>query len=349
MNNVKIKIGGTLLCWGLYIVLSYFVIKNSSGSAYSLTGIPIVLTAFFWGIWGGIISGVLVYPFHLVILEAMGIGDGVQIWIWLPSVIVFFCIGVLVGRLRDVTIKYRFEISLRYTIERALKEKETEAIRLANEKSLLLREMNHRIVNNLSILQNIIRLAMVKNSNQTKLNRVLDEMNLRISCLAETHKIIHSNKDSVVDVALLIEALSDSVIGGNGDGERIQYITEIQCPHISSKTGSKLALIINELLINSIKYAFRDSKSGYIEIRCQQKDRNIIELFYRDSGVGFPSDVLSLRRKGIGISLIETIITDELDGTISLYNDKGAVTVLTFSDVPNCGITDTTVPSLHIG
>ena len=349
MNNVKIKIGGTLVCWGLYIILSYIVLKNSSGSAYSLTSIPIVLTAFFWGIWGGIISGVLVYPLHLLLLQAMGGVEGIQVWVWLPSIIVFFCIGVLVGRLRDVTIKYRFEINLRYTIERALKEKETEALRLANEKSLLLREMNHRIVNNLSILQNIIRLAMVKNSELPVLNRILDEMNLRISCLAETHKIIHSNEDSVVDVALLIEAVSDSVIGGNSDGERIQYITEVQSPHVSSKTGSKLALIVNELLINSIKYAFESGKSGHIEIRCQQNERNVIELFYRDSGAGFPSDVLSLRRKGIGLSLIETIVTDELDGTISLYNDKGAVTALTFSDVPSCGISDAAVSSLQIG
>jgi two-component sensor histidine kinase len=101
---------------------------------------------------------------------------------------------------------------------------------------------------------------------------------------------------------------------------------------ISPQQATSLALIINELTINSIKHAFRQRDEGHInmQISLNEQDAQLVTMTYHDNGPGWPTDVLQNKRSGVGLHLIRGTVHSPLHGKLHLHNDNGAVATITF-------------------
>lgn len=100
---------------------------------------------------------------------------------------------------------------------------------------------------------------------------------------------------------------------------------------VTPKDANNLALVVNELTTNSVKYAWPGRQSGRIAVRVDQDDKEgMITFEFRDDGAGYPKEVLRLERHGIGWKLIQTIVGLGLGGEVNLHNDGGAVTTIRF-------------------
>lgn len=99
---------------------------------------------------------------------------------------------------------------------------------------------------------------------------------------------------------------------------------------VSPRQASNLALIINELVTNTTKYAVSRHVATHVAIRIALEDDEIVLLEYRDDGTGYPEDVLCLEQHGIGLYLIQILVRHALNGSLALFNDDGAVTTVRF-------------------
>jgi len=104
---------------------------------------------------------------------------------------------------------------------------------------------------------------------------------------------------------------------------------------IVPEQATALALILNELATNSVKYAFRDRSQGQLEVRFRVegglRDRSQVRLEYHDDGPGWPEAVLHGRTKALGLRLIEATVRSPLRGQLTLRNDGGALVEPTFN------------------
>jgi two-component sensor histidine kinase len=98
---------------------------------------------------------------------------------------------------------------------------------------------------------------------------------------------------------------------------------------ISPTQANQLALIINELTTNAMKYAFAERGKGKLSIKITE-DEDTVQFEFRDDGPGYPDDVLQLERHNVGLYLIQTLVQSGLQGELNLHNDGGAVTMIEF-------------------
>jgi two-component sensor histidine kinase len=98
---------------------------------------------------------------------------------------------------------------------------------------------------------------------------------------------------------------------------------------VTPDQAHNLTLVINELVTNTIKYALREQDVGHITVRISLED-DTIQFEFRDDGPGYPQEVLSLERCGVGLDLIQNIARRNLRGELSLHNDRGAVATIRF-------------------
>ena len=98
---------------------------------------------------------------------------------------------------------------------------------------------------------------------------------------------------------------------------------------VSPRQANSLALIVNELVTNSVKYALPGQSRPALSIAIALAD-DTVSLEFRDNGAGYPEDVLALVRHGVGLYLIRRLTEADLRGSMTLRNDGGAVTVIEF-------------------
>ena len=107
---------------------------------------------------------------------------------------------------------------------------------------------------------------------------------------------------------------------------------EIDDVFLSLDSAIPCGLLINELVSNSLKYAFPDGKEGEIYISIHPTDTNQFFLTVRDNGVGFPADIDITKSKTLGLQLVDSLV-DQLDGTMKLNQNAGTEYKITFKEL----------------
>ncbi len=194
------------------------------------------------------------------------------------------------------------------------------------EKEALLREVHHRVKNNLQIISSLLNLQ----SNGIEDENVLGffrESQSRIRLMAMIHeKLYQSNDFGAIDLADYIRDLSNHLLRSYGINQNhIHLDIAIDNIALGIDTAVSCGLIINELITNSLKYAFPPSDQaqpvqGKIEIIAKLTDAEHFSICYRDSGIGLPEDLDIENARTLGLQLISSL-TEQLGGllTISTY------------------------------
>ncbi len=202
------------------------------------------------------------------------------------------------------------------------------------EKESLLKEIHHRVKNNLQIISSLLKLQ----ANQTKDVQsvaLFKESQDRITSMALIHELLYQSKDlSNIDFGLYIKTLVNGLVHSYGhESRRIRLDIESNGVFLGIDVAIPCGLIINELVSNSLKYAFPEAEQGIISIIIKFVNKNEIILIIGDDGIGIPGDIDFRNTKTFGLQLITGLVEHQLVGKIEMKRNTGTQFQIRFKDV----------------
>ena len=201
----------------------------------------------------------------------------------------------------------------------------------AKTKGDLLREVNHRVTNNLSSILGLFvsERRALDSAVRPAVQPVLDRLTQRIHGLLTAHRILSESQWTPVRVDKLAEKIVMAALSADPSYQKAQLSIEPSTAEVSPRQAGSLALVLNELTTNSVKHGRPQEQMLALEIKANVEDGFVI-LCYCDNGPGFPEDVIAGTRGNIGQRLIQQLVTGSLQGSLTMCNDSGGVVILRF-------------------
>ncbi|MTI23032.1 tetratricopeptide repeat protein [Fulvivirga sp. RKSG066] len=195
-----------------------------------------------------------------------------------------------------------------------------------HEKDVLLKEIHHRVKNNLQIISSILNIQSRK-LDDPKARKAVAEGRSRIKSMSLIHEKLYSNDQmSVINMKEYIEELSEYLFSTYKPSADITRSIETSDLKLDIDTAIPLGLILNELVSNSLKYAFKTNNNGQLKISLSQQHETYT-LKVADTGSGLPDNYMKV--KNMGLRLVNSL-TEQLDGILDVKNENGAQFTLTF-------------------
>ncbi|MEI7499995.1 MAG: histidine kinase dimerization/phosphoacceptor domain -containing protein [Bacteroidota bacterium] len=237
------------------------------------------------------------------------------------------------GETRKVPIfKDNIVIQVMIIMRNRSKEKEIEALKQKNidQKETMLREIHHRVKNNLAIVISLLDLQL-RNNSSPELHRIIKDIEMRIRSMALIHEHLYRSENlDRIPLATYLQSLSN-IIMGTYSGQRINLVTRLDKTDIGIETALPLGLIANELLTNAFKYAFPHQREGKIEISLQQENADTFILTIKDNGVGLPDTFSMSSDKSLGLFIVKLLV-EQIDGKINIERESGTTFTISFRE-----------------
>ncbi len=193
------------------------------------------------------------------------------------------------------------------------------------QKSLLIREIHHRVKNNLQIVMSLLSLQAGQLKDATARDALM-QAQVRINALALVHRILHEIEDqTTIDLKRLLHELAHQITEGmRGEHSAVRVEEDLVARDVPGEVAVPLALFAVEALTNIFKYAFAGGEFGVVRISLTPVDGGRLHLVIADNGVGFDAQG---QKTGIGTRLIRTFGA-QIGGTSSLHSEPGKGTVV---------------------
>lgn len=253
--------------------------------------------------------------------------DGSTLWVETHAVEVTGHHGNLLGYVafhRDVSERKSAESQMRASLA---------------EKEVLLKEIHHRVKNNLQVIASMLNLQADRLEDETALAPLRESRN-RIRSLALIHeKLYRSEHLEKIDFRDYLTDLAQSIVlSFNQSSTAIEVETHIDDVGFCIDTAIPVALIVNELVSNSVKHAFKGRAQGHIVLSLKCHDDRRCELSVADDGLGLPKGLDPAASPTLGLQLVDVLAT-QLDGSFQMRNNGGACFTIVFSDPTTRGET----------
>jgi PAS domain S-box-containing protein len=221
------------------------------------------------------------------------------------------------GTVQDITDRKITEEKLKESLE---------------EKEMLLKEIHHRVKNNLMVISSLLNLQSQYIKDKESLDIFRESQN-RAKSMALIHERLYRSTDlKKIDFGEYIHTLANDLFHTYvTDPSRIKLNMNLENVMVDINTTVPLGLILNELVTNSMKYAFPEGKEGEIDIEFHKQEDNFI-LIVSDTGVGFPEGLDFRNTDSLGLQLVNNLVS-QIDGEITLDNNQGTEFKITFKDV----------------
>lgn len=191
-----------------------------------------------------------------------------------------------------------------------------------HEKEVLLREIHHRVKNNLQIISSLLYLQAQSLKDRGSAQTLRESQN-RVRSMSLVHEMLYRSTDlSRIGFGEYIRNLVRYLFGAFGAREEIRSEVSVEEVSLDINTAIPCGLIINELVSNALKHAFRDGRPGTIRIEVQPMDADRFLLAVSDDGQGFPAELDPRASSTLGLQLVETLVR-QLDGTMELERSVG--------------------------
>ncbi len=206
----------------------------------------------------------------------------------------------------------------------------------AAAKALLLREVNHRVKNNLAAITGMLYVER-RHAKQTNTQRayvaIMDDLINRVRGLSKVHQLLSAANWSPLPLDNLTEQIIKSALQAVPPDREVGLEVTTSAPVVvTPKEAHNLALAINELSTNVVKYAALTQGKSHIRVDIEPDgDQQNVQLTFRDNGPGFPAAVLEAQKRNVGLYLVENAVCHSLRGDITLQNDNGAVVIIRFA------------------
>ena len=217
------------------------------------------------------------------------------------------------------------------TIE--LSNSNTSLTTLLAEKDVLLKEIHHRVKNNLQTISSLLNLQS-GNIKDPHALQLFMETRYRVRSMALIHEKLYQSHDlSRIDFADYLKTLTSGLAGSfAGASSAVRISVDVEQIMLAVDSAVPCGLIVNELVTNCFKYAFAGGRAGEIRIRMERAEATQFRLSVADDGVGFPKGVNFRETESLGMQLITTL-TEQLDGSIELINGTGTRFEITFPEL----------------
>jgi two-component sensor histidine kinase len=221
----------------------------------------------------------------------------------------------VMGILRDVTDRKHAEERIRASL---------------HEKDVLLREIHHRVKNNMQIISSLLRLQARSIGNPDMVEMFKESQN-RIRSMALIHEKLYQTEDfTKINFAQYIRSLTVHLFHTYKVNPNIVRMnTEFKDIFLDINRAIPCGLIINELVSNSLKHAFPGNKKGEICIKLSSNRQKKTKLTVSDSGVGLPDNVNFREPETLGLQLVSDLVT-QIEGTIRLERTEGTAFHISF-------------------
>ncbi len=201
------------------------------------------------------------------------------------------------------------------------------------QKETLLREIHHRVKNNLQIISSLLSLQ----GNYLTDKKIIDALNEsqgRVKSMALIHQMLYQHdRFSSIDMQEYIVQLCNAISSSfNEDRKDIQLIYTVENITIDIDTAVPVGLIINELITNAYKYAFQGKTEGIIRVGLQKPSEKTFYLQISDNGIGMDKNTNPVKKESFGLNIVR-VLTRQLKGEISHINTDGTTYILKFTEV----------------
>ena len=199
-----------------------------------------------------------------------------------------------------------------------------------NEKNVLLKEIHHRVKNNLQIISSLLNLQSINVRDSQDLE-IFKESQDRIKSMAIIHEQLYQSKNlASINFANYIKTIMIHLFHSYSSPSK--YIVprmNLEDINLDIDIAIPCGLIINELVTNSLKHAFEGKKEGIVDIslKCIQDD---VILSISDDGVGFDTNKININ-SSLGLKLVKTLV-EQIDGSLNIKNDKGSNFLIIFKE-----------------
>ncbi|MEI7637876.1 MAG: PAS domain S-box protein [Syntrophus sp. (in: bacteria)] len=212
--------------------------------------------------------------------------------------------------------------------ERKLAEKMTKAS--LREKEVMLKEIHHRVKNNLQIIASLLKMQS-RNAGDEKLPDIFRECQDRIRAMAAVHALLYESENlAEIDFGDYISEMANQLLRSYQESSvRISFSIHAGKVMLAIDAAIPLGLIINELLSNALKYAFPGDRRGEIKIE-MDKMENGMRLLLADNGIGLPQDMDFRNTTTMGLKLVNMLV-EQLEGTIEQIVNGGTGFLIMFN------------------
>ena len=242
----------------------------------------------------------------------------------------YFIIGCLVAFALVSAIFLLFKTRKQ---SRLLSEKNVIINRSLKEKELMVKEIHHRVKNNFQIVSSLLELQ-TKGIEDKKALALVGEGQTRVKSMALIHQRLYQNESGLIDFDDYIQHLVKDLSALYASDSKVE--TNVSSKHMlfDVDTAIPLGLIINELITNAYKYAFKDNENGKLNISIKKISEGNYKLEVADNGNGLDPSFNIKTAKSLGLRLVNRL-TKQLHGKVSCINNGGAHFEILFKDMDN--------------
>ncbi len=203
-----------------------------------------------------------------------------------------------------------------------------------SEKEVLLKEVHHRVKNNLQIISSLLNLQMSQ-STDPALTEGLRESQSRVRAMALIHEKLYQSEDLArVDMSSYISSLTSALVTTyRMAAGKVDVQIDTSNIFLDLESAIPCGLIVNELISNSLKYAFPGDRTGVINVSFKEKQTGFFTLLVTDDGVGLPKGFNPEKGSSLGLKLVSSLVK-QIQGEMTVANEVGVNYEINFSNLP---------------
>jgi PAS domain S-box-containing protein len=223
-------------------------------------------------------------------------------------------VGVL-GIARDVTRRRQDEEKLRAVLR---------------EREVMLREIHHRVKNNIQIISSLLRLQ-AQHVRDDRVTEILNESQSRIRSMALIHEKLYQSQDFArIDFSdYIVKMITHLFAMFNLPSGQVRFRVEAENIQLDINRAIPCGLIINELVTNALKHAFPGEKKGELIVRMRREEEDRYQLTVKDTGVGLPEGFDPEKQKTLGFQIVHDLVK-QLNGSIDFLRKEGTEIIARF-------------------
>ncbi len=199
----------------------------------------------------------------------------------------------------------------------------------ADTRTRMLREMHHRIKNNLQVIADLLSLELARTDGRLTTDSLRDSV-ARIKSIAVAHELLSGDQIGSAEITALARRIAESTRNALArPDQKIEIAVQGPLVFLDSKSATAFALVINELVSNALEHGLALRSAGQISIELSQEE-DWVSVRVRDNGMGLVAGFDLLRDAGLGLRIVRTLVEKDLHGVLTLGNQEGMIAEFRF-------------------
>lgn len=238
--------------------------------------------------------------------------------------IVCFGLESEAGTLIHETLRLQISSALRgASLFQEYKEAEDRIQKQLREKEVLLKEVNHRVKNNMNVIASLINLQSKRVETKEQALDAFKVSRDRIRSMAIIHEKLYKSEELThIDIKSYIDTMVKQLINTYGAFGQVDAEVHVKSIFLDINRAIPCGLIVNEVVTNSLKYAFPEERKGRIQIDLNKNNDVLFELVIQDDGVGLPHSFVEGTSESLGMQLVR-VLTEQIDGELKVDGSNG--------------------------